>query len=90
MHKDVFTYGLFEAVGPESEQVFAYIRTGNQGGKWLVVLNFSGEEVEWELPEDVKIEGWMAGNYTKGKPGKSLEKSVALHPWEGVLGKCVG
>lgn len=90
MHHDVFTYGDFEAVSPESEQVFAYLRTGKESGQWLIVLNFSGEEAAWELPEDVKVEGWMAGNYTKGKPDKPLKNSVVLHPWEGLLGKCVG
>ncbi|KAL9031730.1 MAG: hypothetical protein Q9196_000278 [Gyalolechia fulgens] len=90
MHMDVFIYGEFKAVGLESEQVFAYLRIGREGRKWLVVLNFSGEEAAWELPGDVKVEGWMAGNYTKGKPDKSLKDSVALQPWEGLLGKCVG
>lgn len=89
-HKDVFTYGDFEDVGPESEEIFAYIRTGKESGKWLIVLNFSGKEMDWQFPDGVKVEGWMAGNYTKGKPEKSLRESVALHPWEGLLGKCVG
>ncbi|KAI4290552.1 MAG: hypothetical protein L6R35_000165 [Caloplaca aegaea] len=90
MHKDVFTYGDFETVGPQSEEVFAYVRTGTESGKWLIVLNFSGKEVDWPLPVGVKVEGWMAGNYTKGKPDKDLEMSIALRPWEGLLGKCVG
>lgn len=90
MHKDVFIYGDFETVGPESEEVFAYVRTGTESGKWLIVLNFSGKEVDWPLPVGVKVEGWMAGNYTKGKPDKALEMSIALRPWEGLLGKCVG
>ncbi|KAL8809273.1 MAG: hypothetical protein Q9200_003563 [Gallowayella weberi] len=89
MHKDVFTYGDFEDVGPRSEEVFAYVRTGKESGKWLVVLNFSGKEVDWEMPKDIEVQGWMAGNYTKGKPEKSLRDSVALHPWEGILGKLI-
>ncbi|KAL8771161.1 MAG: hypothetical protein Q9209_003332 [Squamulea sp. 1 TL-2023] len=87
MHKDVFIYGDFEPVGPESEEVFAYLRTGKESGKWLVILNFSGKEVEWDMPKAIVVQGWMAGNYTKGKPDKSLKDSVTLHPWEGVLGK---
>ncbi|KAL8676504.1 MAG: hypothetical protein Q9186_006981 [Xanthomendoza sp. 1 TL-2023] len=89
MHKDVFTYGDFEDVGPQSEEVFAYVRTGKESGKWLVVLNFSGREVDWEMPEEIEVQGWMAGNYTKGKPEKSFKGSVALHPWEGILGKLI-
>ncbi|KAI4207912.1 MAG: hypothetical protein LQ348_000410 [Seirophora lacunosa] len=86
--KDVFTYGDFETVGLESEEVLAYVRTGKESGRWLIVLNFSGKEVDWPLPDDVEVEGWMAGNYTKGRPEKSLKTLIALHPWEGLLGKC--
>ncbi|KAI4203128.1 MAG: hypothetical protein LQ346_001862 [Caloplaca aetnensis] len=89
MHKDVFTYGTFEDVGPQSEEVFAYVRTGKRSGKWLIVLNFSGKDVDWRFPDDVEVKGWMAGNYTKEKPDKSTEESVALRPWEGLLGKCL-
>ena len=87
-HADVFIYGDYHAVGPESDEVFAYSRTGKKGGKWLVVLSFSGKDVSWNIPSDVKVQGWMAGNYLKGKPEKSLSGAVALRPWEGVLGKC--
>ncbi|KAI4161155.1 MAG: hypothetical protein L6R39_000115 [Caloplaca ligustica] len=89
-HKDVFTYGHFEDVGPDSDEIFAYVRTGRTSGKWLIVLNFSGKEVDWQMPDEIEVQGWMAGNYTTGKPDKPLTKSVRLHPWEGVLGKCVG
>lgn len=88
-HADCFVYGDFRTVGPESDEVFAYLRLGKKSGKWLVVLNFSGKTVEWVIPEEIKVEGWMAGNYLKGKPEKKLEGAVALRPWEGVLGKCV-
>ncbi|KAL8953074.1 MAG: hypothetical protein Q9222_001067 [Ikaeria aurantiellina] len=87
MHKDVFTYGDFQDVGAESEQIFAYVRTGKESGKWLVVLNFSGEDVTWELPNGMEMQAWMAGNYSREKPTKSLKGSVPLHPWEGILGK---
>ena len=88
-HADCFVYGEYQVVGPESEQVFAYLRLGDKSGKWLVLLNFSGENVEWSLPDELKVQVWMAGTYTKGKPDKNLEGSVILRPWEGVLGKCV-
>lgn len=88
-HSDCFVYGDFHAVGPESDEVFAYLRLGKKSGKWLVVLNFSGKNVEWNIPDGLKIEGWMAGNYLKGKPDKKLKGPVDLRPWEGVLGKCV-
>lgn len=87
-HKDVFIYGDYETVGPVSEEVFAYLRTGKQGGQWLVVLNLSGKDVQWEIPKPVNLKGWMAGNYLKGKPDKALNGKLELRPWEGVLGRC--
>ena len=88
-HSDCFVYGDYRAVGPESDEVFAYLRSGKKSGKWLVVLNFSGKKVEWHVPDKLKVEGWMAGNYLKGKPRKNLEGAISLRPWEGILGKCV-
>ena len=87
-HADCFIYGDFHVVGPEGEEVFAYMRSGKKSGKWLVILNFSGKKVEWSIPGELKVEGWMAGNYLKGKPEKTLDGIVALEPWEGILGKC--
>lgn len=87
-HKDVFVYGSFQLIDPEHEKVFAYLRTGAQAGTWVVALNFSGDEVEWTVPGDVKVQGWMAGTYMKGKPDKSRSGMLVLKPWEGLLGKC--
>ena len=87
-HADVFVYGDYEAVGLESEEVFAYVRTGKKSGKWLVVLNFTGKAIEWDVPAQVHIQAWMAGNYLKGKPDKATQGRLSLRPWEGILGKC--
>lgn len=87
-HADAFIYGDYRAVEQDSEEIFAYLRTGKKSGKWLVVLNFSGKDFKWEIPGDIEMQGWMAGNYLKGKPEKALNGSVDLRPWEGILGKC--
>ena len=87
-HKDVFVYGSFEVAGPENEEVFAYFRTGNKGGRWLVVLNFCGKDVTWEVPQDCKEVAWMAGNYMIGKPEKPDKGTIFLRSWEGILGRC--
>lgn len=88
-HADAFIYGDYHAIPRDGEEVFAYLRTGKKSGKWLVVLNFSGKDVKWDIPGNVKVQGWMAGTYLKGKPEKALSGSVDLQPWEGILGKCV-
>jgi len=89
-HKDVFVYGDFElhGDGEDESSIFAYTRTGKQEGKWLVVLNFSGKQVTWEIPTNIKMDMWCAGNYVAGKPEKPMTGSLTLKPWEGVLGRC--
>ncbi|MCJ1227789.1 hypothetical protein MMC12_004448 [Toensbergia leucococca] len=87
VHKDVFVYGDFQSVGVDSDDVFAYTRTGESGWSGLVVLNFSGKNVEWAIPAESKVQVWVVGNY-KGKPEKGLEGVIELRPWEGILGRC--
>ena len=87
---DVFVYGDFEALDDaEAHNVFAYTRTGSQGGKWIIVLNISGVDVDWTLPKNAEVQDWKAGTYQKGKPVKELSGTVKLRAWEGLLGKCV-
>lgn len=90
-HKDVFVYGDFEELTHEHPQVFAYVRTStaSKGERWVVVLNFSGRHVEWDLPDGFQVEAWPRGNYAKGPVGKPRTGMVPLKPWEGVLGKLV-
>ncbi len=87
-HKDVFVYGDFQLLDTDNGKIFAYSRTGAKAGSWVVVLNFTGDALDWKVPESVSIEGWMAGNYTAGKPDKATQGRITLQPWEGLLGKC--
>ena len=87
-HKDVFVYGDFvELESDGGDSVFAYKRASDQGEAFVTVLNFSGKEVEWAVPGQVKVGKWVAGNYTKGAPEVATEGSVKLRPWEGLLGE---
>lgn len=85
-HSDVFVYGDFEEVTKDDANIYAYVRTSKDGEKWLVVLNFSGQEQEWKIPTS-NIEFWACSNYVKGKADKPTSGSITLKPWEGVLGK---
>ena len=89
-HADAFVYGDYKTVGPESDEIFAYIRIGKDSDTWLIVLNFSGHAVDWPIPNSVKVKIWVAGNYLRGKPNKAIEGVLALKPWEGILAKCEG
>ncbi|KAH9886100.1 glycoside hydrolase family 13 protein [Xylariomycetidae sp. FL2044] len=87
-HADVFVYGDFHELSPEHPSIYAYVRSNDKGDRWLVVLNFSGKEVEWTMPDDLETEFWACSNYVKGKVDKPSKGKVPLRPWEGILGKC--
>ena len=92
-HAKSFIYGYFQLVEPQNENVFAYLRTEKKqdeegGEKWLVALNFSGKMLEWDVPEDMEVQNWVAGNYSNGKVDKGMKGKIELRPWEGVLGAC--
>ena len=87
-HKEVFVYGDYQEISPVDPNIFAYGRTSESGERWLVILNFSEKKIEYKLPESIAVEFWACSTYTKRKAQKPLEGSIALEPWEGVLGKC--
>ena len=86
-HKDVFVYGDYQELSPEDPSIFAYERTA-ESGKWLVVLNFSGKMVAWEIPETTPVDSWACSTYTKSKAQKATTGAISLEPWEGLLGQC--
>ncbi|CAI6342227.1 unnamed protein product [Periconia digitata] len=89
-HKDVFVYGDFGLVDEANEKVVAYKRW-SEDTEVLVVLNFSGEEVQWSGIGDLKVKKWWAGNYEDGKLGeKERSGSLKLRPWEGAIGELEG
>ncbi|KAL2354107.1 glycoside hydrolase superfamily [Cryomyces antarcticus] len=54
---------------------------------FLTVLNFSGGDIDWAIPEDVEMAQWVTGNYTAGRPALATSGVVALRAWEGLLGE---
>ena len=49
----VFCFGNFNLVDPDNERIFAYTRE-TEDQHMLVVCNFSGEAVAWEIPEEYR------------------------------------
>jgi oligo-1,6-glucosidase len=86
--KEVFVYGAYKLIGDQDEDcpVFAYKRWNEQEA-WVVVLNFSGKEERWKLPEIMMVKEWAAGNYSAGKIDQTLSGELVLRPWEGLLGE---
>ncbi|MEZ4950515.1 MAG: alpha-glucosidase C-terminal domain-containing protein [Saprospiraceae bacterium] len=60
-HK-VLVYGDYELLLPDDENIYAFIRS-NEEEKLLVVLNFSKEEKNIGLPEDINVGETMLNNY---------------------------
>ena len=53
---------------------------------FVVVLNISGGDVEWEIPESIDVLNWVTSNYDARGPNKARGGKIGLRPWEGILG----
>ena len=60
----------------ENEKVFAYTRD-TEHEHLLVVCNFSGETLPFEVPERFNGSEMIIGNYSDGEPG--------LRPYEAAM-----
>ena len=72
----VFRSGWFELLDPEDGKVFAYTRD-TETEHLLVVCNFSGETLPFELPERFNGSELLIGNYETDEPG--------LRPYEAAM-----
>jgi oligo-1,6-glucosidase len=87
LHKDVLVYGDFAIVGDlADDKVIAYKRFSSNKA-FVVVLNFSGDQIRWNIPKDIQVVSWFTQNY----PAKdiSTHESLKLEPWEGLIGEIV-
>ena len=76
-----FVYGGFELLEEDNEKVFAYLRT-NDTDKFLVVLNFSGEEARffWSEGDTYQSQELMISNYTDFETDRITD--LKLRPYE--------
>jgi trehalose-6-phosphate hydrolase len=82
---DIITYGNYELILGEDEQIFAYIRNGADE-KLLVINNFYGSETAFELPEDITFEGYHSEILLSNYEDSSKEfKRVLLRPYESIV-----
>ncbi|KAF2221392.1 glycoside hydrolase superfamily [Elsinoe ampelina] len=82
-HKDVFIYGKYELLNPDESPIFAYKRSSKEEA-FVVALNFSGEEQDFEIPAVAKPKKWVTTTY-KGEPKQGTKGTIKLRPWEGLL-----
>ena len=86
-HQDVFVYGDFEHVDHDNEKVFAYLRIdAKKAEKWLVVMNWTTEEVEWTIPAGIYVRNWVSS--LQSPVSSASTASIKLQALEGVLGVC--
>ena len=87
-HAKIFVYGDFsligEGVGDDENPVFSY-RRWSENDAFVVVLNFSGEQQQWRIPEELRIAAWASENY--GGLVMASAEALILRPWEGLLGR---
>ena len=72
----VFREGTFTLLDPEDEKIFAYTRDSERG-HLLVVCNFTGETLDYELPPAYRQAQVLLTNYNEGAPG--------LRPYEAAM-----
>lgn len=79
-HKDIAVYGYdFEFVDLENKKLFSFTKKYGEK-KLFAALNFSGEEVNYQVPSDSSY-SMVLGNYGK----RSHPLSTNLMPWEGRI-----
>lgn len=86
-HSNLLVHGTFEALGMQDKHTFAFVKK-HGGEKALVVLNFSENEQQVDVPTGDQYV-FKVGNYNDGSQRADkarLEGSrVTLRPWEGQL-----
>ncbi|MGS2777270.1 alpha,alpha-phosphotrehalase [Robertmurraya sp. GLU-23] len=82
---DIVTDGNYELLLANHDAIFAYIRD-NGDEKLLVVNNFYSKEVEFQLPEQVDMEGVTSTILLSNYADSSEEmKQMKLRPYESVV-----
>lgn len=74
-------YCPYKDLDPEHKCVFTYSRKG-ESSNYLVVLNFSSENLTYRLKQDISSLTVLKSNYPK-ESHSGLE--ISLRPWEAIL-----
>lgn len=78
---EIVVYGDFVPLMEDHERIYAYLRVLG-AERWLILLNFFGEDCEFGLPEEVSFvdSGLVIGNYRDGI--QPLARRHRLRPYE--------
>lgn len=77
---EIIVYGTYDLLLPDSKEIYAYTRTLDDK-KMLVICNFAGEPVTFDVPEEFLQGEVLISNYEDVK----VEASMTLRPYEAVV-----
>ncbi|KGP74053.1 alpha,alpha-phosphotrehalase [Pontibacillus yanchengensis] len=82
---DIMTYGEYELILEDDDEIFAYVRHG-EGEKLLVVNNFYANETTFTLPEGIDVEGYTGSVLlTNYQDTQGDIHHITLRPYESVV-----
>ncbi|WP_191566254.1 alpha,alpha-phosphotrehalase [Metabacillus idriensis] len=82
---DLITYGNYELILEDDEQLFAYVRNGD-GEKLLVINNFYEKEAVFTLPDHIDAEGYNSEILVSNYPDSADSfKEITLRPFESIV-----
>ncbi|MGG4489691.1 alpha,alpha-phosphotrehalase [Metabacillus idriensis] len=82
---DLITYGDYELLLEDHDQLFAYVRNGD-GEKLLVINNFYEQETVFTLPDHVDADGYNSEILISNYPDSAQSfKKAALRPFESIV-----
>ena len=78
----ILVYGEYKLLDKDNPQVYAFTR-GSDSDRVLVLLNFSKENVAWNIPEAMKLSSHvLINNYPELKTDKS---TVSMNAYQAVV-----
>nr|WP_330390112.1 alpha-glucosidase C-terminal domain-containing protein [Tepidibacter formicigenes] len=82
---DIISYGDYEPILEEHEDIFAYIRT-YKNEKLLVINNFYGKETIFKLPSQLNFDEYESNILISNYSNSSNEfKKIKLRPYESIV-----
>ena len=79
----VLVYGKYQLLDKANEKVYAYTR-GEGAEKILVILNFSKDKINWDIPAGLTVDGNpLLNNYQTF----AANGSIALEPYQAIVVK---
>jgi len=80
----VLVYGKYQLLDKNNPQVYAYTREG-EGGKMLILLNFSATEARTELNFPLGNAKLLLSNYPGETAPKNNTSTIRLKPYEAII-----